>query len=249
MNKKKIVIFIVSIVIILIVGGIIFMSNTKNKVNEIIDVGKLIMEGNERLNSSKNIYTKEHWENIEWGDSEFYKLGDISKDISYDPLTGIKCTDIYSPTKIIHYKESNDGKIKIMCEGVPEDDEQYEMENEETEFYEDEENSSGFEMISSGTIDAAMNTRITESIENGRECYIYEYDTSRDDSGIAYVDKETGFIFKYIMTQFSPKTGEKVRVTQYTEHSFGTVTEKDVAELDKKDFKLLSEEEFDNYKF
>lgn len=108
--------------------------------------------------------------------------------------------------------------------------------------------SSVFEFIlnsvfNNNNIDIITNFKLTEGIEDGIKCYIAKYKT---DNGyrINYIDG-SGFCFKTVKTKIDSQSGKEENVfIETNKATFYSVTQEDVAELDKNEFTIVNSETF-----
>lgn len=256
MKKKvlKILIFIIVIIFVIYIALSLWAANILSKR---LEIAKLIYLSNGEISNSRNLHFEENFyfskeETNSESDYEeqviSYTLDDVTKRISYYPLKKIKLTKISYLDKEINYLENDDGSIKIMYEeSYPEiKAEIYELPDKNDE--ELGKLSSLFAFLlncvfDNNNIDTITHFKVTEGVEDGIKCYITK---DKTDNGyrIQYIDGN-GFCFKTVETKIDLQSGKEENLyTNTRKATFYSVTQEDIAELDKNEFTIVNGEIF-----
>ena len=227
MNKKRLIIggILVVLATIIVIFSSIYI-RSKNKINVVLNVSKNVFELND--NPDKNMYIKQSYNDMYF--TETYKYNGIVKSIEYYKEDGVKYTDIRTSDKTYMYLETDDGATKLMTIIDNDEENNYDYVN-----FEDMADDYSYIKTILETISVAKNIKLSSEKFQNKECYVIEY---TDSSLIQYIDKKTYLPLKIVSDETD---------IQIYEYSFDTVTESDVSLLDESGFKLLSEEEFENY--
>lgn len=251
--KKKVLKILFFIIVIIFVIYIALSLWAADIVSKRIDIAQLVYLSNGDISGSRNLHFEEYYYLSKEGTNNAsdyevqetsYILDDVTKRITYYPLKKIKLTQISYSDKEINYLENEDGSIKIMYEeSYPATKaEIYEVPNKNDE--ELGKLSSIFPIIfNSDNIDAITHFKLTEGVEDGIKCYIIKDETD-DGYCIQYIDG-SGFCFKTVETKIDSQSGKEEKIYSNTRKAtFNSVTQEDVAELNKNEFTIVSGETF-----
>lgn len=238
---KKFLKVILCILVILLFTSIFVSFWAASIMYKKIEIARLCYISNTTIAASRNICEENYILNKE-ADYEQketrYTLDDTTKTIIDYLNKEFKVTVLSYKDREIEYLETNDGTIKLRCENtLPEEAaEVYEIPNKS-----DEELSTLFSYLPDifliNAIDTINHFKVTEGIEDGIRCYIVT-DKTNDGYHVIYVDRE-GLAFKEIQV-----SKEKIVFMSTRKATFNSVKPEDVAELDNKQYTLVSSEEF-----